>query len=51
MARDVPGALAEAGDYSMRMHYRIWAKPGKRLEHRIHGGVIFPACTEPFHPL
>jgi superfamily II DNA or RNA helicase len=32
MVRDVPGALAEAGDYSMRMHYRIWAKPGKRLD-------------------
>ena len=32
MAGDVPGALAEAGDYSMRMHYRIWAKTGRRLD-------------------
>lgn len=31
MGRDVPGALAEVGDYSIRMHYRIWANSGKRL--------------------
>jgi len=29
--QDVRGALAETGDYSMRVHYRVWANSGDRL--------------------